>query len=82
MKGITIIVEVKIKVKRLTVVNRIRSGDTLYIFTIGLSPFFGDLENINLICACGDEWKALLFVNLKIEFTGLDTGRKRYEPQL
>ena len=83
MKGITINVEVRIKVKRLTAANTMRSGDTLYTFTNGLPPFFGDLEeNINLIRACGDEWKALLSVNLKTEFTGLDTGRRRYKPEL
>lgn len=44
------------KVKRLAVANMIKNGETLYTFTNGLSPFFGDLEeNMNFISARADE---------------------------
>ena len=57
----------------LAVANMIKNGETLYTFTNGLLPFFGDFEeNINFISARRDKWKALLPTNLDVELFRLD----------
>ena len=73
IKGITIIVDVKMKVKILAVAKRIKNGDTLYTFTNGLLLFLCDLEKkLNFISACRVEWKALLLINLEDKLIELD----------